>query len=221
MTDRRVLIFGEGPHEIGGRMDAELSCEELPALPRLVRRLAGEPKRAGYVCCRFKEVRAVHGKGANKFAKKVIRAMRQAERGGFHGAVIVIDRDRQPDRERIGALRQGRDVADDAGCPPCAVGTAVETFDAWMIADADGIKTAGGDPTKAPPNPESLDAKAGPRHPKDVAHDVFGAAEGSGLGEKYAHVAREADLTTLERNCPKSFAPFAKEVRERIAPALR
>ena len=220
MTDRRVLVFGEGPHEIGRKVDTELSCEELPALPRLVHRFADEPKSATYVCRRFKDVRAVHGKG-RKFTTKVIRAMRQAQRDGFLGAVIVMDRDRQPDRERIDALRQGRDAADDAGCPPCAVGTAVETFDAWMIADADGIKTAGGDPTKAPPNPESLDAKAGPRHPKDVAHDVFGAAEGSGLGEKYAHVAREADLTTLERNCPKSFAPFAKEVRERIAPALR
>jgi hypothetical protein len=41
-----------------------------------------------------------------------------------------------------------------------------------------------------------------------------------GLGEKYAVVASHIDQARLEKACPKGFAPFAEEVRQRIAPVV-
>ncbi len=168
-----------------------------------------------------KGLRAVHGKG-HKFKKKVIRAVREARRRGFAALAVVVDRDREPDSERIDALQAGRDSVKGSGLPPCAVGTPIETFDAWMICDAEAIAAAGGDPDKAPSAPESLTGKKGSvEHPKTVANRVFGTSGGTGLGEKYADVAAKIDLRLLDRSCPQGFAPFAAEVRERIGPVVK
>lgn len=214
MSGRGIAVFGEGRHDIGNALGKALSPEELPALPELVHRLLGTPQHLAYTCLKFKDVRAVHGRG-HKFAKKVVRAIRQAKRELFEAAAIVIDRDRKPDAERIQALRQGRDKMLHTGYPPCAVGAAVEAFDAWMIVDPKAVGAAGGDAAHCHVEPEKLRGKEGSRrHPKDIAADIFGSKKG--LGKRYARVARHVDLPLLEKSCPRGFAPFADEVRERI-----
>lgn len=217
MNECTVLVLGEGRHELGSELDSPLHGDELPALPRLIHRLLSESRRASYTCRAFKTVRAIHGRGG-KFAKKTVAAVRWAKRNGFGAVVIVIDRDRRPDRERLTALRQGRDLVGGPPYPPCALGVAVETFDAWMIADNRAIKAAGGDSGKCHSTPESLDGREGTgRHPKDRAAEILG----QGLGEKYAAVAAVVDLELLEKQCPKGFKPFADEVRQRIGPTVR
>lgn len=220
MSTRRVVVYGEGPHELGHDLGQELNLESLPALPGLVHRILGSPSRAAYTAKSFLAVPAVHGRGS-KFAKKAKQAIREAGRLKFHAAAIVIDRDQQPNAKRIVPLRRGRDDLMYSGFPPCAVGVAIETFDAWMIADRNAIKKAGGDQTKAHGDPESLTGKKGTgKHPKDVADAIFGTTRGAGLGPKYATVAEHLDLALLETACPKGFKPFADEVRERIEPVL-
>ena len=222
MSGVQVLVYGEGPHELGRTFDTDLPSNHLPSLPGLVHRLLDRPEGASYTCRRFKDVRAAHQKG-KKFGKKVISAVRQAKKDGFGAVVVLIDRDREPDKERIGALREGRDAAQKrSGLPPCAIGTAVETFDAWMIVDREAIRAAGGDPERSHSNPEDLDGGAGsPGHPKNCAQQVFDMPKGTGLGEKYAIVAAHVNLHLLAERCPQGFKPFAEDVQKRIIPIVK
>ena len=217
MNERGVLVLGEGRHELGSELDSPLHADKLPALPRLIHRLLSEPRNVSYTCQAFKTVRAIHGRG-RKFAKKTTVAVRRAKQEGFAAIAIVIDRDRRPDRERIGALQEGRTAVDGPSYPPCALGVAVETFDAWMIADGTAVGAAGGDSTRSHPSPEEMDGKEGTdRHPKDRAVSLFGAGN---LGDSYASAASNVDLELLARHCSRGFKPFADEVRDRIGPAV-
>jgi hypothetical protein len=213
----RLLVLGDGEHELGAKSSRglDLTPGRLPALPCLMHRLLGEPRGTTYQPRSFHDVPPVHERG-HKYARKVKRAILQAKRDGFDGLVVVIDRDRNRSSATVEPMREGRDALAEGGLPPCAVGVAVETFDAWMIVDAKAIKAAGGDATQSHPNPESLAGKAKGNHPKDVADAIFGTQGGTGLGPKYAIVAENVDLDLLSRTCPEGFAPFAEEVRQRI-----
>jgi len=217
MSTRRIAVFSEGRHDLGSELDVELDRSALPALPRLVDRRIDQPDDTVYVCRSFHKTKRVLGGTTPKLAKKVARALREASGGKFSSVVIVVDRDRDPDRTR--QLRQGRDLLEYQGLPPCAVGTAVETFDAWMIADPNAVEAAGGDKGKCHASPESLDGTEDRgRHPKSYAAAAFGGVDG--LSVKYAAVARHLRIDYLERCCPQGFAPFAAEVRERIGPVV-
>jgi len=212
-----IYVFGEGPHEIGRLDDETLSEDALPALPQLVRRLLPADCDVRFKCRPIKDISTHQVRGVGpSYRKKVSGAVRKACQAGATAAVIVIDRDRQNDRDRIGQLQEGRGSLDPGAYIPCAVGMAVETFDAWMIADADAMSAAmNGAQVQAHPSPESLggtEARGG--HPKTYAAEQLGG--GQGLGEKYAVIAQHVHLGRLEAACPQGFRPFAREVREKL-----
>lgn len=218
MSQLRVLVLGDGRHELGTDLGRSLDSDNLPALPRLVHRLMGCPAHVSYTCEPFHAVKPVHTRG-HKYAKKVRRAIQLARQDGYQALAVVIDRDRKKDADRIVPLRDGRDAMASGSFPACAVGMAVEAFDAWMIADGKAVRTAEGDPAKTHPKPESLAGKEGTGdHPKDMAAVIFGSK--AGLGDKYAVVAQHVDLDQLAKTCPKGFAPFAEDVRRHILPAV-
>ena len=234
MTQPRVLVMGEGPHELGpvppdaDRKAWALEQGRLPALPLLVSRLlqrsagvayfarqTGRKKQHVHRNLRKRTPPALSGR-----AKRVLWAIRAASRDEFDALAYVVDRDRADGEASVADLNEGREAAGAGAAVPCALGVAVETFDAWMICDAEAIDKAGGKPGKAHANPESLDRKEGSgNHPKDVADAIFDTRRGTGLGPNYAAVAEHVDLPGLERACPQGFGPFAEEVRERIGPA--
>ena len=218
MSVVRIIIFGEGDHELGARFGRVLCNDNLPALPILVHRLLGCPKDVEYTCEHFASVPHVHGKG-NKLRKKIQRAILQTKQEGYHAAVVVIDRDRRPNKERAVPLKQGRDLLANDPSPPCAVGTAIEAFDAWMIVDGKAIGVAGGNAGRPYGAPEKLVGKEGTEeHPKDVAASIFGS--GTGLAAKYAIIAKHTDLDVLAKCCPKGFGAFAVDVETHVAPVL-
>ena len=136
MSTIRIIVFGEGRHELGDRLRQPITENDLSALPRLVHRLSGGPCDIEYLCVPLKEANRIHGKAVNNFSRKAKGAIFRARQENCRAAVILIDRDTKPNRERIGALREGRDEMTAGPYPPCAVGTAVEAFDAWMMAAA-------------------------------------------------------------------------------------
>jgi hypothetical protein len=223
----KVLVISEGPHELGHKHDVFLDDGELPALPILVRRLVEARVAMSFTCRPLKTVgkarvndivkTTVEARAAG-LARKVLQGLTEAKIDGFDAVVVLIDRDGDPDSKRLVPLQRGRD-SHWARIPVCAVGTAVETFDAWMIADPGAIEKAGGDKSKHRPDPEKLNGKEGTdKHPKDWAAKIFGG--GKGLGEAYATVAAHVDIEHLRKSCPKGFAPFADDVRARILPAV-
>ncbi len=211
-----ILVFGEGAHELGKVRGEALSNDELPALLGLIYRIMGEPPEVSFECEEFKKIAHVHGTTpGGRWAGKVKGAILRAKQRGADAAVIVIDRDRKTPSERLRPLEQGRDAMDGVQWPCCAVGVAVETFDAWMIADGSAIGKAGGAADKSHGSPESLDgSEKSRRHPKAKAEEIFGT--GKGMADKYAIVAQHVDLELLKRCCPEGFAPFAKEVEDRL-----
>lgn len=226
MGNLKVLVIGDGEHELGHKHGVILDDGELPALPILVRRLVDATAAMSFTCRLFRtvgkaRVREIFTTRADArvawVARKVLQGLTEAKRDGFDAVVVLIDRDRDPDSKRLRPLQQGRDThLDRALTPVCAVGTAVETFDAWMIVDSEAIKKAGGDPTMQHPDPEKLNGKEGTdNHPKDWAAKIFGG--GKELGERYAIVAEHVNLEHLSRSCPKGFAPFADDVRASAA----
>jgi hypothetical protein len=218
-----IVVYGEGPHEIG-QGETFQPGDDLPALPRLVDRLLGGPVGVSYRCIPFRKaahtrVTTKPGSLLGRTGKKVYHAMRQAHRAGLSGLVVVMDRDDKPDAERIEQLRAGRDAAEASYPVACAVGTAVETFDAWMIVDGAAIGEAGGDAARPHPGAEGLTGRDGKHHrAKARAIEIFGG-EG-GLRGKYAIVADCIDLDELKTRCPRGFQPFADEVARRLAAAI-
>jgi hypothetical protein len=214
----RILVLGDGPNEVAREWQLLLSAEELPALPRLVHRLLQEPGSVSYGMGLFR--RSVHGRGkGDVWQRKTEAAVRFAQEHGFDAVVILVDRDRQSMAVKFAPLAAGREVADRLGGVPCAIGCAIETFDAWMIVDGKAVGGAGGDASRSHPGPEGLDGDEGTgRHPKDRAIELFGRRDA--LTGAYAKVAGCVDLELLMRRCPKGFAPFAEEVRQRIAPVV-
>jgi len=214
----RVAVYGDGEYELGEPNQEYASGDDLPALPRLIHRLLGQPEDVSYTPLLFRKVRGGKGK-EGKWEKKAKRAILDAERRRFQAVVIVVDRDRQPSRERLDPLKRARDQMSAEGPAPCAVGLAVETFDAWMIADGKAIEKAGGDPSRSHPDPEKLSGKEGSGdHPKERAYEILGPP--NVLGGKYAVVAAAADLQFLEQRCSKGFKPFAADVRRCLKPVV-
>ncbi|MFP4435407.1 MAG: hypothetical protein ACLFTN_13165, partial [Phycisphaerae bacterium] len=211
MSVKRILIYCEGKNEHGGCWDEERVGMDHPgALPRLVNRLLPEAADWSFCCKPWKNVKAPQGKGP-LLARKTMVAMTRGGLDGFDAVVVVMDRDRV--RSRLNDLATGRDdSSSDISSPfvPCAVGVAVETFDAWMIVDGGAAKCAGAEGANTHGEPEKLTGKEkSGNHPKDRAEDIFGG----GLTEAYSAVAPSVDLDMLRERCPNGFGAFADDVQ--------
>lgn len=205
----QISVYGEGKHEVGTATDRPLVRSEGHALVRLVDGLLGQPKGAMYVPKVFHKVKHIRGGVGTKFTKKVMAAIFKAKQESDTGLVIVIDCD--DDSDRIVQLEQGRDdTLYDSSYVPCAVGMATKTFDAWMLADHEAVRQAGGSTDGLTSQPESLS------DPKETAQMVFSS---NGLAEIYCRVVDACDPEAVAGHS-KSFKRFAKDVQKHLLPGL-
>ena len=210
----RVFVVGDGMYDVGECRNQVIDGPDLPALPEIIQKLLPRSKDVQFVCSTIKEIRTRQSGGAGPLnKKKVIAAVLQASRHKADAVVFVIDRD--GDRQRMQELNAGRREISPQDFLPIALGMAVETFDAWMIADAGALRHVEGcERAEAHPSPESLDGGRGTQqHPKDYAIRQVGADR---LWDKYACIAKFIDIAHLERVCPQGFQPFANEVRSNL-----
>jgi len=192
----RVLLVAEGQHE-RGKEDRD------GALETLVCRLHQDIIQCDLDRVSRKDIHAHHGKGQGYF-KKALRWIREAEKRGYDAIILVIDQDNAPERvqeitraqnNQLVALRRALDVA-------------LRTFDAWMLTDEQVLPRVLGYAVSPQRSPEDIsDAKG-------VCTQLLGKSPmAMSQSECYALVAREADMSTLTRQCSKGFAPFAQRVR--------
>lgn len=189
----RVLVVAEGRHELGG------------ALELLIRRLATQPLECSFERVSHGNIHVHRGKGREYF-KKAIRWMLEAEKRDFDGVVLVIDQDNYPERKReLDDAQQHVQITSI----PRALGVAIRSFDAWMLADERALASVLQCAVSAAPAPEEIN------DPKGFCATVL-RKSGRDLSqtEMYAAVARTAEISLLMRRCPHGFAPFADRVRK-------
>jgi hypothetical protein len=186
----------EGQHE-RGKEDRD------GALETLVRRLREDITQCDLDRVSRKDIHAHHGKGQGYF-KKALRWIREAEKRGYDAIVLVIDQDNVPERVQEITRAQNAQLV----TLHRALGVAIRTFDAWMLADAQALTRILGYAVSPQRSPEDVsDAKG-------VCTQLLGKSPMvMSQSEFYAFVAREADMSMLIRQCPKGFGSFAQRVR--------
>lgn len=194
----KILVVSEGKHELG-------DAEHEGALIVLVRRTLAQP--ADFVTERISDPKVrVHwrqGEGQG-FVKRALAWIRFAERHGFDALVLVIDQDGYEEREREIATAQ----SDDRLALPRALGVAIRTFDAWMLADERALSQVLCRAVSRQKDPE------GTRDPKQVCRQLLDAcANPMSQAEFYSAVANAANLSILAQRCPRGFEPLAANLR--------
>jgi hypothetical protein len=198
----RALIVSEGTHEQGRE-----NCEG--ALSILVRRLLDRATdiRQEKVSDRKVRVHLQPGKTPG-YQKRALAWMNFAETEGFDAVVIVIDQDKETGRVAQFAKAQ----ADQRLSIPRALGVAIRTIDAWMLADEVALSKALEHTVSTQPAPEGIP------DPKQVAADLLAESDRPLSQTKmYSKVSTTADLQRIRERCPKGFDPFAGRV-EQIRP---
>jgi len=144
------------------------------------------------------DLRAFHGKGQG-FFKRAVRWTLAAEKRGFDALIFIIDRDGEP--ERVRQIDRAQDLNDVE--LRRALGVAIESFDAWMLADEKALTQVLGRSVDTQRSPESI------RRPKEVCDEL-----GILRRDLYQEVCRILDIELLIRRCPGGFATFAQRVRD-------
>jgi hypothetical protein len=192
----RVLVVHEGTHD---------ECVLRALLPRLTD--AGLELEFRPV--KDRTLPRIHGKGS-RVLKRAVRWLLTATEERFDALVLLIDQD--GDRTRVVEVDLAQ--ATDLSPLPRAMGVAVRTLDAWMLADERGWHAAGNDAVTRQRDPERL------RRPKDVCLELArGIAGERPLRDVYADVSATSEISVLETRCPRGFAPFAARVRAALSPS--
>ncbi len=187
----RILLVSEGKHELSG------------ALQTLVRRLL--PDKATFEVRQVKDLPLrVHGKGDGLF-KVAIGWLLFAQHEQFDALVLTVDEDGVRNRRR-----QFESAQTSLKTPlPRALGLAIRTFDAWMLADEVALSEVCRLTIQAQPSPELIDD---PKALCIALRDESGLDVG--LAEMYARLAEVIRLHILEARCGEGFSAFARRVRD-------
>lgn len=212
-----IYFFGEGKTDLGE--DRDSGPPSTGVVPILVSTICGKP---GRMRAKRRRYPFLQGKGL----WKKVRFAKQQAFGRSAGAVFVVDSqgNLKTCTDKLASLEKGR----DAWAPdfPMAVGVSQPSIEAWLLADPSAIRRALRltQPLDPPEAPESLPAPCQDnRHnPKTVLASVCHSDQKDlAATEKWAIAAAMTDMPLARTRCPKSFAPFADEVRQRIGPLLR
>ncbi len=187
----KALIVCEGRHESEG------------ALTALIRRLAGPKLEYETDRVSRQDIHAHHGKG-NGYKKRAIRWLLEAQKRGFDALIFLIDQDHCPERRQQINEAQEQEL----GVARRALGVAVQTFDAWMLADEKTLTKTLNYSVSRQSDPETIS------EPKIVVAELLaGSAVCLSQHEIYRAIMETADISLLTERCPLGFAPFAERVR--------
>jgi hypothetical protein len=198
-------VYGEGRTDVHTNTAVPVPPDQ-GVVPILVHALCGRPDTMRVKRRCWPELQ---GKG---LGRKLRYVLRQAGYGGTDGVVFVVDADDRP--TKLAVLIRERDAAQR--CVPAAVGAAKPCLEAWLLADPAAIRQALGlvEIPSVSDNPENLPSgRQDANHPKRLLARL-GAKSAA---DKDAIARAISDVNVVAERCPASFAPFAKEIRDRIA----
>jgi hypothetical protein len=213
----RIRFIGEGPDDVG-RAD-HTGVTQILVRRIIAERMGTEPDTSGWVAAPV--IRLHRPRGLDE---KTRLAMKEAHREGFDAVVVVLDRDGKGsnDEGRLKQLRKGREAASEKVPIHAALGVAIETMEAWLLADETALSATLGCVVPQQPEPEKLAGEKGSQaHPKARLHGLIGDSprqeEPTGIIKRA--IAEKASIKILERRCPAGFKPFATDVRLELCTA--
>lgn len=204
----KILLISEGAHEFGDSLD---DPNKSGALAILVRKLLSCEAQFTPRIIQDGRIRThrTAGKGGGYF-RLFVACIRCAEKEGFDAVVVVVDHDDE-DRDRLQQAAAAQ--ADDTVTKPRAIGIAIRTFDAWMLADHVAVSGA------LSCRVDMIGSIESHKNPKEHFRQLRdGAGQGGRVRDLYAKIAELARLDVLEKNCPAGFKPFADNVRSLFSP---
>lgn len=189
----KVLLVSEGEHEASGALEA------------LVRGIQPRIQSFTWKCIKESRLRIHRGKGQG-FFKRAVSWLLQARDEHYDALVLVIDEDGRS--ERIREINLAQDETSVTGNMRRALGVAIKTFDAWLLADEKALASILQYPVQTQPAPESI------VDPKTACTELL-ANSNCGLRQRefYAEVAKQMNLPRLEERCSKGFGVFAARLR--------
>lgn len=232
----KILVLSEGALDHGDTFDSKHATERAAR-----RSVDGQPDRRGAVTILVRRLleeklgRAIaeseivtralprvnrRSTAQSGYEYKVRDAIVEARISKCSAVVIVVDRDGTLPGLRLTALAAGRTRAEQEGealAAKTALGVAVVTVEAWLLADETALNTALDlrPPAATTPSPELLDGAArSPKHPKVQLRLLLDRARRE-VAWPYDAIAEQARLDALAARCPQGFAPFAAEVKAR------
>jgi hypothetical protein len=196
----KVLLVAEGEHERSG------------ALENLVRRLGGNDASFTARPANDASVHGRHGEGTGMggSAKRALAWLREAWKD-YDALIYLIDDDEGEDRrkEQIREAQEFRKLDVPASNLPRAMGVAIRTFDAWMLADEEALAGVLGCAVARQRSPESI------RKPKEICQKLLeDGMSPMAQRDMYAEIALRLRLDVLSARCPKGFTPFAERVQK-------
>ncbi len=188
----RVLVVAEGEHELHG------------ALRNLIEKLGGEGSTFDYDYVSSDKIHTYHGTG-NGYFKRALGWLKEAEKRGVDALILLIDEDGE--RDRIKPIQDAQDYL--LSQFPRAMGVAIRTFDAWMLADEKALTEVLDYNINKQADPETI------RNPKQMCEELLTNSHIQiPQREMYARVSSKINIDILCDRCQSGFKPFATYVRE-------
>jgi hypothetical protein len=197
-----ILVVGDGPRDES-------------ALPSLVCVILGCPIESRYDD--WHHVTYLRGKGSI-YARKLKYLTRRARADGFAALAVVVDTDKSPPRDKLRALRAGRED-DRLNHPPfpTALGEANPHFDIWLLDDPVAVRSALRLSTDFEvPNARKVD------YPKDTLSELVACSgiEFSEVSDALGAIARQLSSERCIHRNETGFAVFERDVRYEIKSAV-
>jgi hypothetical protein len=153
-------------------------------------------------------------RGGGGYPKKVQFAARQARDAGAAGLIAVVDRDRDPKREKLRRLQAGRDTDRMKAPPfPTALGEADPHGEAWLLDDPQAIREALGlDQGVEIPTVRKA------RNPKAALNELIDSSSHSFESPTHAlgEIARLVDHSRCVHASETGFGEFVEDVRSEL-----
>lgn len=157
-----LVYLGEGPRD-------------KAVIPAIVKTLLNVPEGipVKHEFAIWKDVRLNKPGLGSGFGRKLLFKIIEAYNSGADGIIAVVDVDNSPKREKLGALKTGRDKHREKNPPfPTALAEANPHVEAWLLDDKTAVlKTLGLADTNQIPMVGKID------HPKNFLHDLVGKSD--------------------------------------------
>ena len=193
----KLLVFGEGPNDVG-------KPEGPPEWGTLQRLISLVLKKSEITFERMQIIHLGPRRSKGGFQEKVKLAFREAELRESDAIVYVVDQDGDAKREE----KLKKAWKQQTITIPSAVGVAIKTIEAWLLADETAIAKAFLSETPSTTkDPEKLS------DPKQILQSRLNEIDvWANYSEMYAKLADHVRIETLRKRCPNGFAPFEAEL---------